>query len=104
MGNGRSVPHTARMTTLHLQVPINDLSAWKAGYAENAGIRRDAGVRNESVRHPVGDESRLVIDLEFDGVPQAEAFLGFLTEKIWKDQPVLAGTPEAEILESVNGV
>jgi hypothetical protein len=90
------------MTTLHLQVPINDLPAWKAGYADNTETRRNAGVRSETVRHPVGDESLVVVDLEFDGVPQAEAFLGFLKERIWNDQPILAGTPKASILESVD--
>ena len=104
MGSDRSDPHTAGMTTLHLEVPINDLSAWKAGYAENMDTRRNAGVRGETIRHPVGDESLVLVDLEFDGVPQAEAFLGFLKDEIWKDQPILAGTPKASILETVSGV
>jgi hypothetical protein len=89
------------MTTLHIQVPINDLSAWKAGYADHAETRRRAGVKAERVRHPVGDDSLLVIDLDFESAPEAESFLGFLRENVWKDQPVLAGPPEARILEPV---
>lgn len=89
------------MTTLHLQVPINDFSAWKSGFAEHAETRRNAGVRNTVVRHPVGDESLLIVDLDFDSVPDAEAFLGFLQNNVWKDQPILAGEPKATILQTV---
>jgi len=87
------------MTTLHIQVQINDLAAWKAGFADHAEIRRKAGVRTESVRHPAGDESTLVVDLDFSSVGEAESFLGFLQDNVWKDQPVLARPPQATILE-----
>ena len=97
--DGDGVRIIACMNTLHIQVPINDVAAWKKGFAEHADMRRKAGVRSERVRHPIGDESTLVIDLDFDSVPEAETFLGHLKENVWKDQPILAGTPEATILE-----
>ncbi|MGI9051762.1 MAG: hypothetical protein ACR2HQ_03790 [Ilumatobacteraceae bacterium] len=87
------------MTTLHLQVQINDLAAWQSAFADHAETRRRAGVRSESVRHPADDESTLVIDLDFDSRREAEAFLGFLRDNVWKDQPILAGPPQAMILE-----
>lgn len=90
------------MTTLHIQVPVNDVAAWKAGFADHAEARRQAGVRTESVRHPVGDASLLVVDLGFGSVGAAEAFLGFLKENVWKDQPILAGPPQASILEPLD--
>jgi hypothetical protein len=87
------------MTTLHIQVRVNDLSAWKAGYADHAETRRKAGVRSESVRRPVDDESKLVIDLDFGSEAEARSFLQFLRENVWKDQPVLAAPPEVALLE-----
>jgi hypothetical protein len=87
------------MTTLHIEVTINDLPAWKAGFAEHAEARRKAGVRNALVRHTVGDESRLVVDLDFGSVDDAESFLTYLRDNAWKDQPILAAPPEATLLE-----
>ena len=101
-GPTENVHHPSMTTTLHIQVPINDVSAWKAGFAEHAGTRKQAGVRDARVRHPVGDQSLLVIDLDFGSVGEAEAFLGFLENNVWKDQPVLAGTPEVKILEPLD--
>ena len=102
MEAARQEAHHRVMTTLHLQVPINDLAAWKAGYAEHIDTRRDAGVRKEVVRHPVGDESTVFVDLDFDSPREAESFLGFLREQVWKDQPIIAGPPSATILQPVD--
>jgi hypothetical protein len=90
-----------RMTTLHLEVIVNDVAAFKSGYADHTELRRQAGVRAEQVRHPIGDDSVILVDLDFDTVDQAEAFLGILEEKIWKDNPVLVAKPSARILEPV---
>ena len=90
---------TQPMTTLHIRVHVNDVQAWRAGYAEHEEARRRAGVRHEAVRHEAGDESRLVIDLDFDTPDAAEAYLDYLSEQVWKDQPILASPPQASILE-----
>jgi hypothetical protein len=87
------------MTTLHLEVTVNDVAAFKSGFADHTELRRQAGVHAERVRHPIGDDSSLIVDLDFDTVGQAEAFLGILKEQIWKDNPVLVGTPQYKILE-----
>jgi hypothetical protein len=101
MGSSTSRPHALVMTTLHLQVPINDISEWKAAFADHAEARRNGGVRNTLVRHPVDDETLLLVDLDFDSVPAAEGFLRYLQNEVWKDQPILAGAPSATILEAV---
>ena len=90
------------MTSLHIQVRINDLSAWKVGFADHADARQKAGVRAESVRHPIGDESTLVVDLDFGSEAEARSFLGYLRENVWKDQPILAAPPEVAILEPLD--
>jgi len=87
------------MTTLHLEVTVNDVAAFKSGFADHTELRRQSGVHAERVRHPIGDDSHLIVDLDFDTVEQAEGFLGILKENVWKDNPALVGTPEYKILE-----
>lgn len=99
MGSKPPNPHDPPMTTLHIQVPVTDVSAWKEGFAGLAGTRRDAGVRSEVVRRRVDDDKALVVDLEFDSTDAASSFLQFLRDNVWKDQPILAGPPTASILE-----
>ncbi len=89
------------MTTLHLEVTVNDVAAFKSSFADHTELRRQAGVHAERVRHPIDDDASLIIDLDFDSVEQAEGFLGILKEQIWKDNPVLVGTPSYQILESL---
>lgn len=92
------------MASLHIEHPITDLATWTAAFAAAGDIRRQIGVRAEQVRHPVGDPTDIVVDLEFDTVEQAETFLDFLRTEIWalpENSPALAGTPEATILEAV---
>jgi hypothetical protein len=99
MGAAGPRSHDVAMTTLHLEVTVNDVAAFKSGFADHTELRRQAGVHTERVRHPIGDDSRLTVDLDFDTVEQAEGFLGILKERIWKDNPVLVGTPQYAFLE-----
>ena len=87
------------MHTLHIEISINDLPAFRAGFAEHATVRREHGVLAERVSHPVDDGGRLLIDLDFGSEGEAAAFLDFLREAVWKGNPAIDGTPEARILE-----
>jgi hypothetical protein len=87
------------MTTLHVDITINDEAAFRASFADHSDIRQKAGVEAERVHQVAGDPRRLQIELDFGAADQAEAFLGYLRERIWKDNPVLVGTPEARVLE-----
>jgi len=67
-----------------------------------AEARRQAGVRSQRVHCPVGDPRYVVVDLDFDTRPEAEAFLQFLQAQVWaipENAPAQAGTPQAMILE-----
>jgi hypothetical protein len=92
------------MPTLHIQHPITDFDTWTAAFDRFAEVRRGAGVRAQRVRRPVDDPAYVVLDLDFDTTDAAEAFLGFLTTKVWgsvDSAPALAGTPETMILVDV---
>jgi hypothetical protein len=87
------------MHTLHIEISINDLPTFRASFAEHAAVRRQHGVLAERVSHPVDDGGRLLIDLDFRSQGEAEGFLDFLREAVWKGNPAIDGTPEARILE-----
>lgn len=92
------------MTTLHIEHAINDLSLWREAFARFTAARRAAGVQAERVTQPLDDPHYIVIDLDFDGASQAEAFLAFLRAQVWSSQqasPALAGGVIARILEPV---
>lgn len=59
-------------------------------------------MRAERIQRPVDDPHYVVIDLDFDTVPEAEGFLRFLQSQVWavpENAPALAGTPQTRILE-----
>jgi hypothetical protein len=92
------------MPSLHIEHPITDLKTWTAAFAAFTEIRRQAGVSAETVRRPEGDDTFVVIDLDFDTTGQAHAFLHFLETQVWavpESSPALAGTPEAKVLTTV---
>jgi hypothetical protein len=92
------------MATLHIEHHITDLSTWTAAFVAFATVRREAGVTAETVRHPLGDDTSVVIDLEFRTSEQTHAFLHFLQTQVWaapQNSPALAGTPRTSILETV---
>ena len=89
------------MATLHIEHPITDFQTWSGAFAQFSDARRGAGVRGERVQRPLDDPAYVVVDLDFDTVEQAEAFLGFLTTQVWaipENAPALAGTPKTMIL------
>lgn len=89
------------MPTLHIEHPVTDIETWTAAFGRFAAVRAGAGVRAERVLRPIDDPRYIVVDLDFDAVEEAEAFLGFLRTAVWSNPesaPALAGTPRTAIL------
>lgn len=92
------------MPTLHIEHPITDLETWLSAFNAFAEARRQAGVRAERVQRPVDNPSYIVVDLDFESVDEAEAFLHFLKDRVWaipENAPALAGTPNTMILAEI---
>ena len=93
------------MATLHIEHPITDLGTWLGAFARFEEARTNAGVRSQTIHHPVDDEKYIYVRLEFDNVEQAEAFKRFLETKVWTSRdasPGLGGAPRARVLTEVN--
>jgi hypothetical protein len=92
------------MATLHIEHAITDLATWLGAFRRFADARANAGVRAERVHQPVDDERYVYVQLDFDDVPAAEAFLGFLRTVVWASadaSPGLSGSPQGRVLTSV---
>ncbi len=90
------------MITLHIEHAISDFETWRGAFDRFAEMRAKAGVRRHRVARPTDDPHYVLIDLDFDDMPSAQAFLGFLREKVWavsEASPALAGEPQTRILD-----
>lgn len=93
------------MATLHIQHAVNSFEAWKRAFDSDPIGRKASGVRRHRVRRAVAEPDLVMIDLEFDDVPQAKAFLEKL-RRLWSGGPAqsLMRNPQAWVTETVEEV
>ena len=70
------------MVTVQIENVVVDFDSWKVAFDKFERFRRDHGVVRYRVSRVVGDENRVVIDLDFDGIDGARSFRADL-QKIW---------------------
>lgn len=90
------------MTTLRIEHAIHEYEIWQQAFDSFAEARASAGVLSFAIRQPVDDPKYLMLDLEFDSAPAAEAFARFLHIQVWSSpasSPALAGAPQTRILD-----
>ena len=89
------------MISVQIEHPIKDFESWRAAFDSDPVGRKQAGVRRYTVRRPVDDVNRVIIDLEFDNITEAEAFLAAM-RKVWnRVEGTLITGPTARILETI---
>jgi hypothetical protein len=91
------------MPTLHIEHAISDFGVWKDAFEADPARREESGVRRYRVFRPLDDPKYVAIDLDFETVPEAEAFRAALQD-LWGSRqatPALAGTPRTRIVEEV---
>lgn len=92
------------MVTLRIEHEVTDFDVWLGAFARFASLREQAGVRDARVMRPSDGRNYVMVDLDFDGVAQAEAFREILRTRIWaipENSPALAGEPQTAILERI---
>ena len=93
--------HDPRMTSLHIEHRVHDLGRWIETFQSFDDFRAEGGVKDVRVRHGVDDPNYIAVDLEFDSVETARAFLGRLEEQIWPNAQHFDAAPVTRILEPV---
>ena len=89
------------MPTLRVEHPVLDYDLWKAAFDGDPAGREQAGVRSYRVMRAMDDPDNIMIDLEFETRPEAEAMLSVL-RSIWQHVVgKIIGEPRAHIVETV---
>jgi hypothetical protein len=70
------------MRIVRIEHAVPDFEKWKRAFDGDPADRRGSGVRRYRVLRAVDDPDFVMIDLEFDGDAEAEAFLRAM-ERIW---------------------
>ena len=92
------------MATLHIEQAITDLPTWLGAFARFAEARAGAGVRQTRIHQPVDDDRYIYVQLDFDDVEAATAFLSVLRSAVWASpeaSPGLGGTPTGRVLTDI---
>jgi hypothetical protein len=89
------------MTSLHIEHSVSKLEPWLETFQSFNKFRAEGGVTAVQLRHGVDDPNYVAVDLEFDSVERARAFLGQLETTIWPNSVHFEGTPTSHILETI---
>jgi hypothetical protein len=98
MGRAIDQRDGSTMTSLNITHGVRDFDEWLTTFNSFDAFRAEGGVTACSVRHGVDDPNMVSVDLEFDTVEQARAFLGRLQTEIWPNRQHVSGTPTAHLL------
>ena len=90
------------MHALRVEYPVPDYDAWKEAFDRDPGGRRQSGVRRYRLLRPTDDPNYIMLDLEFENLSAAEAYLAALRD-LWPrlEAEGLIGSPQAQIIEAV---
>ena len=86
------------MPILHIENTVRDFDSWKTAFDKYEQFRAAQGVRAYRMTRSIADPTKVNVDLGFDTVDDARAFVGHL-EKIWASpqsqrEMLLHSTPE----------
>lgn len=91
------------MTTVRIEHGVKNFDQWKTAFDRFDDLRAEHKVRRFTVSRPVDDERYVIIDLDFDSQPAANAFLTTM-DGVWKSAlsaTVHDGPTRARITEAV---
>jgi hypothetical protein len=89
------------MPTVRIEHAVPSFEKWKQVYDSDPADRKGSGVRRYEIFCAHDDPNYVMIDLDFDSIGDAEAFLRVM-EKIWSGpgKAVMQG-PRARIVDRV---
>lgn len=89
------------MYILRIEHPVPDYDAWQAAFDSDPAHREQSGVRRYRIFRPIDAPNHVMIDLEFDSAPEAEAMLAAL-HALWRRvEGTVMMNPHTRIVEVV---
>ncbi len=89
------------MPILRIEHPVPSFDMWKQVFDSDPAQREKSGVRRYALSRPVDDANYIAVDLEFDTIDEAEAFLVRMRE-LWAGAGGRVSSEQnARILETV---
>jgi hypothetical protein len=88
------------MYIVQVEHQIPDFATWKEAFDSDPIGRERSGVRRYRIMHPVDNPSYIVVDLEFDSLPAAEAMRDALRQ-LWGRVDVAGSSQQVRIVEEV---
>ena len=89
------------MPVVRIEHAVPDFERWKQAFDNDPADRKGSGVRRYQIFRAHDDPNHVMIDLEFDGQREAEAFLGRM-ERIWAGPgKSVMQSPRSRIVDSV---
>jgi hypothetical protein len=89
------------MTILQIEHQVPNFDGWKKAFDSDPINRQKSGTRRYRIYRPTDDLNYVIIELEFDGVAEAEASLTAL-RNLWKDvEGKIMIAPKTRILNIV---
>ena len=89
------------MPILHIQHPVPNFEGWKRAFESDPMDRKGSGVRRYHIHRSVADPNFVMIDLEFDTLPEAERLLERLRQLWAGPGGAVMRNPEAWIVETI---
>ena len=89
------------MPIVRIEHAVPNFDKWKQAFDNDPADRKGSGVRRYQVFRAQDDPNYVMIDLEFDSLGEAEAFLRTM-ERVWNGPgKAVMQNPRARIAESV---
>ena len=90
------------MITVQIEHAIREYDGWRATFDRDPAGREAAGVRSYRIFRPVDDPHFVSIDLDFDTVTEAQAFVTVM-QGIWKRvEGTVMMNPRVRIVDCVD--
>jgi hypothetical protein len=92
------------MLILQIEHQVPDFDSWKKAFDNDPLNRKQSGVRSYRIFKTIGNPNYLIVELEFDNLPEAEKMHEGL-KQLWRGAGSKVMTnPQSRIVETVESI